>query len=124
MTLSPAARQVQTSLVRPLAGTSANLFNAMVEVRGMGVSGRLLWNWFDDRISDVGSLGLPDIIEQGRHSLDFVLSRRFDRASLRVAVTNLTDQDYTFTQGSGANAPVQRTYHLGRAVSFGVTYHP
>ena len=124
VTLSPAARQVQTSLVRPLAGTSANLFNAMLELRGRGVSGRLLWNWFDDRISDVGSLGLPDIIERGRHSLDFVVSRRFDRASLRVAFTNLTDQDYTFTQGGGANAPVQRTYHLGRAVSFGVTYHP
>ena len=124
VTLSPAARQVQTSLVRPLAGTSANLFNAMVEVRGLGFSGRLLWNWFDDRISDVGSLGLPDIIEKGRHSVDFVLSKRFAAASLKVAFTNLTDQDYTYTQGGDANAPVQRIYNLGRAVSFGVTYHP
>ena len=88
------------------------------------MSGRLLWNWFDDRISDVGSLGLPDIIEKGRHSVDFVLSKRFDAASLRVAFTNLTDQDYTYTQGRDANAPVQRIYNLGRAVSFGVTYHP
>ena len=122
VTLSPAARQVQTSLVRPLAGTSPNLFNALFEVRGMGYSARLLLNYVDDRISDVGSLGLPDIIEKGRHSLDFVLAKRFDRASLKMAFTNLTDQPYEFTQGG--NGPTQRTFNLGRALSFGVTYHP
>ena len=122
VTLSPAARQVQTSLVRPLAGTSANLFNAMLEVRGMGFSARFLWNWFDDRISDVGSLGLPDIIEKARHSVDLVISKRFEMASLKVAFTNLTDQDYEYTQGT--TGPTQRIYNLGRAVSFGVTYHP
>ena len=122
VTLSPAARQVQTSLVRPLAGTSPNLFNILFEVRGMGYSGRLLFNYFDDRISDVGSLGLPDIIEKGRHSVDFVLAKRFERASLRVAFTNLTGQPFEFTQGS--NGPTQRIFHLGRSMSFGVTYHP
>ena len=122
VTLSPAARQVQTSLVRPLAGTSPNLVNALFEIRGMGYSGRLLFNYFDDRISDVGSLGLPDIIEKGRHSVDFVLAKRFDRASLRVAFTNLTDQPFEFTQGG--DGPTQRIFNLGRSMSFGVTYHP
>ena len=122
VTLSPAARQVQTSLIRPLAGTSANLFNTLFEVRGLGYSGRLLLNYFDDRISDVGSLGLPDIIEKGRYSLDLILAKRFERASLKVAFTNLTDQDYEYTQG--ANGPTQRIYNLGRSMAFGVTYHP
>ena len=122
VTLSPAARQVQTSLVRPLAGTSPNLFNALFELRGLGYSGRLLFNYFDDRISDVGSLGLPDIIEKGRHSVDFVLSKRFERASLRVAFTNLTDQPFEYTQGG--DGPPQRIFNLGRSMSFGVTYHP
>ena len=122
VTLSPAARQVQTSLVRPLAGTSPNLFNTLFEVRGMGYSARLLFNYFDDRISDVGSLGLPDIIEKGRHAVDFVLAKRFERASLRVAFTNLTGQPFEFTQGN--NGPTQRIFHLGRSMSFGVTYHP
>lgn len=122
VTLSPAARQVQTSLVRPLAGTSPNLFNALFELRGMGYSGRLLFNYFDDRISDVGSLGLPDIIEKGRHSVDFVLAKRFERASLRVAFTNLTDQPFEYTQGG--DGPLQRVFNLGRSMSFGVTYHP
>ena len=122
VTLSPAARQVQTSLVRPLAGTSPNLVNALLEIRGMGYSGRLLFNYFDDRISDVGSLGLPDIIEKGRHSVDFVLSKRFEGASLKVAFTNLTDQPFEFTQGG--DGPTQRIFNLGRSMSFGVTYHP
>ncbi len=122
VSLSPAARQVQTSLTRPLAGTSPNLFNGLFEVRGMGFSGRLLFNYFDDRISDVGSLGLPDIIEKARHSLDFIFAKRFDRASLRVAFTNLTDQAYEFTQGGAG--PTQRIFNLGRSMSFGVTYHP
>ena len=122
VTLSPASRQVQTSLVRPLAGTSANLFNALLEVRGLGFSGRLLWNYFDDRISDVGSLGLPDIIEKGRQSLDLVFSRRWDLASLKIALSNLTDQDYVYTQGAGG--PNQRIYNLGRSISFGITYRP
>ena len=122
VTLSPAARQVQTSLVRPLAGTSSNLFNTLFEVRGRGYSGRLLFNYFDDRISDVGSLGLPDIIEKGRHSLDFVLAKRFERASLRVAFTNLTDQPFEYTQGG--DGPPQRIFNLGRSMSFGITYHP
>ena len=122
VSLSPAARQVQTSLTRPLAGTSPNLFNALFEVRGMGYSGRFLFNYFDDRISDVGSLGLPDIIEKGRHSLDFIFAKRFDRASLRIALTNLTDQAFEFTQGG--TGPTQRIFNLGRSMSFGVTYHP
>ena len=122
VTLSPAARQVQTSLVRPLAGTSPNLFNALFEVRGMGYSGRLLFAYFDDRISDVGSLGLPDIIEKGRHSVDFVFAKRFESASLKVAFTNLTDQPFEFTQGG--DGPTQRIFSLGRSMSFGVTYHP
>ena len=122
VTLSPASRQVQTSLVRPLAGTSANLFNALFEVRGPGFSGRLLWNYFDDRISDVGSLGLPDIIEKGRRSLDFVFLETLGPASLKVALSNLTDQDYAYTQG--VDGPTQRIYNLGRSISFGVTWRP
>ena len=122
VTLSPASLLVQTSLVRPLAGTSANLLNALFEVRGLGFSARLLWNYFDDRISDVGSLGLPDIIEKGRQSLDLVFSRRWDQASIKVALSNLTDQDYVYTQGT--DGPTQRIYNLGRSISFGITYRP
>ena len=120
VTLDSAARQVQTSLVRPLAGTSNNLFNVMLEGRGSGYSGRLLWNFYDDRISDVGSLGLPDIIEKARSTFDFVFSKRFDALSVRLAIANLTDRKFVFSQG-GLD---QRVFALGRTMSFGLTVHP
>ena len=118
--LNAQAGQVQTSLNRPLAGTSRSLINALVEVRGRGMVGRLLWNFYDDRISDVGSLGLPDIIEQGRHALDLVFSRRWDLASVKLALTNLTDASYVFSQGG----ETQRVFRLGRGFAFGVSLHP
>ena len=120
VTLDEAARQVQTSLVRPLAGTSRNLVNTMFEVSNAGYSGRLLLNFLDDRISDVGSLGLPDIIENARNSLDFIFAKRFRQVSFRLAVSNLTDAPYVFQQGGQD----QRAFKLGRTVAFGLSVHP
>lgn len=112
ITLAPAAAQVQTSLERPLAGQSKNLFNAMFEVARGPVAGRILYNFFGERISDVGSLGLPDIVEESRGSLDFVLSARVRRLNVRFSAENLTDEEYDFTQGG----LLQRRYKLGRTV--------
>ena len=66
ITLPPEQRTVQTSLERPLAGQSKNLFNLMGEYTLGGFSTRLLVNYFGDRISDVGSNEAPDIVEEGR----------------------------------------------------------
>lgn len=120
VTIGRQAGQVQTSLLRPLAGTSRNLFNAMAEFRMQEFAARLLWSYFGDRISDVGSLGLPDIIEEGRNSVDVIVSRRWDAFGLKVAFENLLDDPYLFTQ-SGRE---QRVFKLGRGVSFSVTLHP
>ncbi len=118
ISLTPQAAQVQTSLERPLAGQSSNLFNAFAEIAAGPATVRLLYNFFGDRISDVGSVGLPDIYEEGRGTLDMVVSARLGRRlSLRVSADNLTDADYELTQGG---LP-QRTYRLGRTftVNFG-----
>ena len=110
--------EVQTSTSRPLAGQSGNVFNVMAEFQlpRYGFSTRVLYNFFDDRIIDVGSLGLPDILEEGRGSLDVVAIKRFGPAQLRFIFDNLTNADYLFTQGG----EVQRLYRLGPtfAVSF------
>lgn len=120
------AGEVQTSMSRALAGQSANVFNANVEfqVPQWDFSIRALYNWFDDRIIDVGSLGLPDIIEDDRGILDLVAIKRFnvgdrDRAlQLRFAADNLTNADYLFTQGGR----VQRLFDLGRTFSVSLSY--
>ena len=119
ITLAPAAAQVQTSLERPLAGQSKNLFNGILQVEGDRFTARLLYNFFGSRISDVGSLGLPDILEEGRGSLDFVLSSRFRALSIRFSADNLTDEAFEFTQGG----ELQRRFELGRtfAINFGLT---
>ena len=66
ITLLPEQQTVQTSLERPLAGQSKNLFNVTGEYARGGFSARVLVNYVGDRISDVGANQAPDIVEQGR----------------------------------------------------------
>ncbi len=80
----PALQTVQTSNERPLAGQSENIFNVTFEGTAGGFSGRILYNFAGDRISDVGADGAPDIIEQGRTSLDLVLAQRFRDLNIRL----------------------------------------
>jgi outer membrane receptor protein involved in Fe transport len=84
-----------------------------------GFSARVLVNYAGDRISDVGSNQAPDIIEEGRETVDFVFTQRLgSRFSFRLSGENLTDSEYLFTQGTES----QRVFKLGRTfgVSFGV----
>ena len=113
--LLPEQRTVQTSLERPLAGQSKNLLNVMAEVAHAGFSGRVLLNYFGDRISDVGANQAPDIVEQGRASVDLAFSQRLGRLSVRATLENVTDSEYLFTQGPED----QRVFKLGR--TFGVS---
>ena len=111
--------QIQTSLKRPLAGQSPNVLNALVEFRpASGTWVRVLLNWFDDRISDVGALGLPDTIENGRATLDVVASRRMGSVALRLAAENLTDAEYRSTI---EDAPY-RVFRMGRSVKLSLSY--
>ena len=124
--ISAAAGQVQTSTERPLAGTSANLVNAYFEGRvpDAGLAARLLVNWFDDRITDVGALGLPDIIEEAREKVDLVFvwqaasQAGFPDFTVRASLENLTNPDYTFSQGGEA----YRRFTLGRGFDISVSW--
>lgn len=119
ITLRPEQQTVQTSLERPLAGQSKNLFNLTSEFTMRGFSARVLANYFGDRISDVGANQAPDVIEQGRGSLDLILGQRIGRFNVRVSADNVTDSEYLFTQGD----ETQRIFKLGRTfqLSFGVS---
>ena len=119
ITLLAEQRAVQTSLERPLAGQSRHLFNASADYTMSGFGARMLFNYFDDRISDVGANQAPDVLEQGRATLDLVLSQRVRGMNFRVTMENLTDVKYRFTQGANAPAP-QRLYQIGRTIAFSV----
>ena len=120
ITLLPEQRTVQTSLERPLAGQSKNLFNITGEFALAGFSTRLLFNYVGDRISDVGANQAPDIIEEGRGSLDLVFAQRIRGLGIRLTLENLTDSDYRFTQDRADRD--QRRFNLGRTIglSFGL----
>ena len=121
ITLLAEQRTVQTSLERPLAGQSKNLANLTAEFMAGGFSTRLLFNYFGDRISDVGANQAPDIIEEGRGALDIVFSQRIRALGIRLTVENLTDSDYLFTQTLDTTE-TQRLFTMGRtiALSFGL----
>lgn len=114
--LLPEQQTVQTSLERPLAGQSKNLFNVTAEYARSGFSARVLVNYAGDRISDVGSNGAPDIIEQGRETVDLVFTQRLGRFHFRVSGENLTDSEYSFTQGGRS----QRSFKFGRTFGMSV----
>jgi TonB-dependent receptor len=122
ITLSPEQLGVQTSSERPLAGQSKNLFNLAAEYTLKGFSTRLLYNYFGDRISDVGANEAPDIVEQGRGSVDLVFSQRIRGLGIRLNLENLTDADYLFTQ-TLTRQETQRLYKLGRTVTLSFGYN-
>jgi TonB-dependent receptor len=122
ITLAPEQLGVQTSSERPLAGQSKNLFNLAAEYFVGGFSTRLLFNYFGDRIADVGANEAPDIIEQGRGRLDVVFSQRLRGLNIRLNVENLTDSDYLFTQ-TLTTEETQRLFKLGRTVSLSFGYN-
>lgn len=119
ITIGASQTNVLTSLERPLAGTSRHVFNGMAEATWSGLSARVLVNYFDDRIVDVGSLGLPDILEEGRATVDVVLSTRVrNRFTVRLQFENLTDKPVRYIQ----RGLTHREFTLGRTlqVQFGV----
>ena len=119
--LLPAQRSVQTSLKRPLAGQSKNLFNVSGDYVVGGFTARVLYNYSGDRISDVGANQAPDIIEQGRGILDLALSQRVKSMNLRLTVNNVMDADYRFTQTLDTTE-TQRLYNMGRTIGFSATF--
>ncbi len=121
ITLAPEQLGVQTSAERPLAGQSENLFNVWGETVFGGFSARVLYNYFGDRISDVGANEAPDIVEQGRGSLDVVLAQRVRGLTIRASLENLTDSEFHWTQTLQADR-TQRLYTLGRSYTVTFSY--
>jgi len=119
ISLDATQTNVLTSLDRPLVGTSKHLFNAMAEFRLPVFTARVLVNSFSDRIGDVGSFGLPDIIEEGRNTVDLALSKSLRRMTLRFSAENLTDTPFRFVQGAGS---VHREFTIGRTYMFQVGF--
>ena len=121
ITLLPEQLGVQTSAERPLAGQSKHLFNVTGEFALGGFSTRVLFNYFGDRISDVGANEAPDIIEEGRGLLDLVFAHRIRGLGIRFTVDNLTDSEYLFTQALDVTE-TQRVFKMGRTIGLSFSF--
>jgi outer membrane receptor protein involved in Fe transport len=117
-----AAGAIQTNRSRSLQGQSDALVNTTISYEPEGKSGMSLnlgYSVAGDRISQVGVLGLPDIIEEPFHELSFNASIPFsDSWRAGVKLKNILDQSVEFTQGG---QPVRR-YKPGPEVSFSIQW--
>jgi outer membrane receptor protein involved in Fe transport len=112
-----------TSKQRPLIGQSRHIYNVIVdwvEPRWRS-NARFFVNSVSRRITDVGTLQLPDIYQERNTFLDFVY--QYDilengRWNLRFTAENLGDNNYRWTQGDF----LVRQYRLGRTFSIGTSF--
>lgn len=116
-------RSLITNTERALVGQAGNIFNLALnyEIPRYNVEARALFNYTGDRISDVGALGLPDIIEHAYPHLDLLLARRFggeNKWRAEFTIENLLDRQIDYRLDNQAF----RVYRTGRTFSFGVSY--
>ena len=112
-----------TSRSRPLLGQSRFIYNIITDWAKprWRSSARFSANSVSRRITDVGSVGLPDIYQERNTFLDFVYQfdvREDGKLSLRFTAENLLDNRYRWTQGEF----VHRAFRLGRTYSFGTSF--
>jgi outer membrane receptor protein involved in Fe transport len=114
---------VLTTLERPLVGQAEHVLNAGLThtIPRFGVEWRALFNYTGERITDVGALGLPDIVQHGYPHLDLLFTRSFgleNRWKAEVKLENLLNRQVDFRQ---ADQPF-RVYRTGRKFGFGISY--
>jgi TonB-dependent receptor len=116
-------RELLTNDERPLVGQSENVFNLILnyDVPRVGVEGRMLFNYTGERISEVGALGLPDIIQHGYPVLDILFARNFgteNRMRFEFTIENALNRQTDFRLDNQA----QNVFRNGRTFTFGVSY--
>ena len=108
---------------RPLVGQSENMFNLILnyDIPRIGAEARALFNYTGPRITEVGALGLPNIIQHGRPVLDLLFAKSFGtekRIRFEFTAENLLNRRADFRLDNQA----QNVYQLGRTFEFGVSY--
>lgn len=114
---------VLTSRERALQGQSRYVTNAIVEwarPRWRSTT-RFYVNYFSSRITDVGSFGLPDVVQQGVPTLEFVYEvslRESGKWRMRFSGENLNNPQWRWLQGG----EVFERYRLGRTFEVGTSF--
>jgi outer membrane receptor protein involved in Fe transport len=129
--LDPATIGDVTNQSRALSYQAPYIVNLALDFddQDIGLRARVSYNVVGERISVVGTSGIPDIYEQPRHTLDVTVGQRIGKhVEIRANASNLLDSPVRFTTGSdvegedsnSADSNVQREYFLGQTFSIGV----
>ena len=112
---------VPTSLNRPLVGQPENMVNLALEYDNpnWGLDARFTYRFIDDRVTAVGGLGLPDIVQDKSDRFDLVVVKKLTKnIDLRFVAQNISDEPVTYTQGG----QIWRSYREGRTFKLGLSY--
>lgn len=115
---------ILTNATRPLVGQPEVVGNVALEWNrpAWGTNVRLLFNHVGEKVAAGGALGLPDVLEEDRSTLDVVWSQSLgglaDGLTLKLSGANLTEEEHLWTQGGG----LFRRYEPGREVGVSVSY--
>ncbi|HQR39349.1 MAG TPA: TonB-dependent receptor [Blastocatellia bacterium] len=116
---------INTTTNRPLVGQSQNVVNAILvyEIPKWLFDARAFFNYQGERITDVGSLGLPDIYEKGWPSFDMRFSKKLGGErkpwAIDFELQNILNRQHDQRQGG---LPY-RVYRSGRDFTVGVSYN-
>jgi len=119
--IEPKPGFVPTSNKRPLAGQPEHLVNLTLEYDNpdWGFTGRLMYKYTDERLDQVGGLGLPDVILDEQDTFDAVLNKKFGKHyEVRFVAQNITNEKTTYLQGG----EIYHTYRDGRTFKLGFSY--
>ena len=107
---------------RPMVGQAEYVVNAGLSYNSIaGFGATLLYNVVGPRITEAGTIPLPDAYEQARNVVDLALRAPVTgNASIKIDAKNLLDTPVHITQGG----VTRLWYRTGRTVSVGMTWEP
>lgn len=105
------AAAVSQQQVRPLQGQSPYIVNAALGYADeSGFSANIIYNRFGNRIFSVGDTVFPTIYELSRNSLDFTVSKTFNKkTTVKFGIQNLLDAEYQFFEDSNRDEKINKT---------------
>lgn len=118
--------------LRPLQGQSPYIINMALyyEAPVSNLTAAVIYNIFGDRIYSVGDVLFPTIYELSRNSLDFTITKRFNRVSYKLGVQNILDAPYRFFEDSDRTESITRdgldnpifTFQRGQLASLSLSF--